>query len=44
MGNQGWGLYAQGDCNGTLVQGALISDNARGDVDLSKSKGVTYNP
>ena len=43
-GSQGWGLFAQGDCTGTLVEGNQIEDNARGDVDLSQSRGIVYNP
>jgi len=44
MGSQGWGLYASGDCTGTLVQDNQIENNARGDVDLSKSRGIVYTP
>jgi hypothetical protein len=42
--NQGYGLFAEGVCTGTVVQGNEIELNARGDVDLTNSRGVVYIP
>ena len=42
--NLGFGLFAQGISTGTLVQNNRISRNAKGDVDLSQSTGITYIP
>jgi len=42
--NQGYGLYARGNCNGSLVQGNTIAANTQGNVDLSNSRGITYIP
>ncbi len=42
--NQGYGLYALGACNGSVVQGNTIAANAMGDVDLTRSRGITYIP
>jgi trimeric autotransporter adhesin len=43
-GNQGYGLFAAGDCTGSVVQGNVIVANAQGNVNLSKSSGITYFP
>ncbi len=40
----GFGLYARGDSQGTVVSGNAIVENGSGNVDLSNSKGVTYIP
>ncbi|WP_422929226.1 beta strand repeat-containing protein [Singulisphaera sp. PoT] len=40
--NQGFGLAAFGICTDTVVQQNVIVDNTQGNVDLSKSTGVTY--
>jgi parallel beta-helix repeat protein len=40
--SQGYGVSARGDDAGTVLAGNTITSNARGDVDLSKSRGVTY--
>jgi parallel beta-helix repeat protein len=42
--NQGYGLYARGDCNGSVVQGNTIAANAQGNVNLTNSRGITYIP
>ncbi len=44
VSNLGYGLYASGTCSGTLVQQNIIVRNSLGNVDLSKSRGVTYIP
>jgi len=44
VSNRGYGLYAEGDASGTVVRDAQISGNARGDVDLTNSRGVVYIP
>ena len=44
VGNQGFGLYAQGLSTGSLVQGNVIVANATGNVNLTKSRGITYIP
>jgi hypothetical protein len=42
VANQGYGLEAAGGCSGTLVQSNLIAANPMGNVNLTKSRGVTY--
>ena len=42
--NQGYGLYALGGCNGSIVQGNTISANGQGNVNLTNSRGITYIP
>ena len=42
--NRGFGLYATGGCNGSVVQGNLITRNATGNVSLIRSRGITFNP
>lgn len=42
--NQGFGVYASGLCNGTLVQANTIAANSQGNVNLTNAKGVTYIP
>ncbi len=42
--SQGYGLYALGNCTGSLVQGNLIASNSRGNVNLTNSRGVDYIP
>ena len=44
VGNQGYGLYALGVCTGSLVQGNVIAANTQGNVDLTRSRGITYIP
>jgi hypothetical protein len=44
IANQGYGLLAYGSCSGSLVQANLIAANAKGNVNLSKSRGITYIP
>jgi parallel beta-helix repeat protein len=44
VGNQGYGVYAQGECIGTLVRDDVIESNAKGNVNLSKSRGIVYIP
>jgi hypothetical protein len=44
VSNQGYGLEALGVCTGSVVQGNTIAANTQGNVDLSKSTGVTYIP
>ncbi|WP_237170493.1 beta strand repeat-containing protein [Paludisphaera borealis] len=41
-GSQGWGLFAQGVCTATVVNGNVIQTNALGNVNLTNSKGVVY--
>jgi hypothetical protein len=42
--NRGYGLYARGACDGSVVRGNTIAANAQGDVNLAHSRGVTYIP
>ncbi len=42
--NQGYGLYALGNCDGTVVQGNTIAANAQGNVNLTRSRGIRYIP
>ena len=44
MTNRGYGLFARGGCNGSVVQGNTIVANAQGNVNLSQSRGITYIP
>ncbi|KAJ3063114.1 hypothetical protein HK102_008564, partial [Quaeritorhiza haematococci] len=44
LSNQGYGLYAEGDSAGTVVRNSTIVGNARGNVDLTNSRGVVYIP
>jgi trimeric autotransporter adhesin len=43
-GSQGYGLYAQGECSGSVVQGNVIVANAQGNVNLTNSRGIVYIP
>jgi parallel beta-helix repeat protein len=42
--NQGYGLYAYGLCKGSVVQANTIAANAKGNVNLSNSRGIIYIP
>lgn len=42
--NFGYGVYALGVCSGSVVAGNLVVYNGLGDVNLTKSKGVTFIP
>jgi hypothetical protein len=42
--NQSYGLFAYGLCSGTVVQDNVIVANAMGNVNLTKSRGITYIP
>ncbi len=44
VGNQGYGLYAYGLCAGSVVQENVIVANAKGNVNLTKSRGIKYIP
>ncbi len=44
VGNQGYGLLAYGLCAGSLVQNNVIVANAKGNVNLTNSRGITYIP
>ena len=44
LSNEGFGLQALGVCTGTVVQSNLIAANSEGNVDLTKSRGVTVMP
>ena len=44
VSNLGYGLYAFGICSGTVVQKNMIAANAKGNVNLSGSRGITYIP
>jgi hypothetical protein len=44
VGNQSYGLYAYGVCSGSVVQENAIVANAQGNVNLTKSQGITYIP
>jgi hypothetical protein len=39
-----YGLYAVGVCSGSVVEANGIVANAQGNVNLSKSTGITYIP
>jgi hypothetical protein len=44
VANQGYGLYAFGICDGSLVQANVIVANAAGNVNLTRSRGIVYIP
>jgi parallel beta-helix repeat protein len=44
LGNLGFGLFAAGACDGSVVRSNVILANARGDVDISQAQGITYVP
>jgi trimeric autotransporter adhesin len=43
-GNRGFGVFAFGRCNGSLVARNTIAGNANGNVNLSNSRGITFIP
>lgn len=44
LANAGFGVFAEGICDGTVVQHNTIQDNSKGNVDLSNSQGITFIP
>jgi len=44
VGNQSYGVLAYGVCSGSVVQANVIVANAQGNVNLTKSHGITYIP
>jgi hypothetical protein len=42
--NLGYGLFAIGDCAGTVVRGTTIKRNAAGNVNISRARGIIYVP
>ena len=44
VSNSGFGLLAAGVCTGTLVQSNMIAVNSEGNVNISRSHGVTFRP
>jgi hypothetical protein len=42
--NSGYGVYAVGACNGSVVQGNTIVANSQGNVDITHARGITYIP
>jgi trimeric autotransporter adhesin len=42
--NQGYGVSASGVCTGSVVQSNAIAANGLGNVNLTKSRGMTYIP
>jgi trimeric autotransporter adhesin len=42
--NQGYGLYASGLCDGTVVRDDVIVVNVKGNVNLTNSRGMVYAP
>ena len=42
--NRKYGLFAVGNCAGTVVQGSTIKRNLTGDVNLSRARGIVYIP
>ena len=42
VGNLSYGLYASGVCSGSVVQRNLIEANAKGNVNLTNSRGIVY--
>ena len=44
ISNQGYGVYATGACTGSVVRQNVTVANTLGNVNLSKSRGITYLP
>jgi len=44
VGNQSYGLYAYGVCSSSVVEDNVIVENTQGNVNLTKSRGITYIP
>ncbi len=44
LSNLGYGVYALGVCSGSVVQKNTIAANAKGNVNLTRSRGITYIP
>ncbi len=44
MANTGYGLYAVGACNGSVVQGNTIVANSQGNVNITHARGIKYIP
>ncbi|MGP0065397.1 MAG: beta strand repeat-containing protein [Isosphaeraceae bacterium] len=44
VGNLGYGLAAYGGCSGSIVRKNTIAANAQGNVNLTRSRGITYIP
>jgi hypothetical protein len=44
VANIGYGLYAAGACNGSVVQGNTILANSQGNVNITRARGITYVP
>ncbi len=44
VSNAGFGVLAAGVCTGTVVQSNMIAVNSEGNVNISKSRGVSYTP
>ena len=42
--NKEYGLYGTGVCTGSIVQSTVITANSPADVNLTKSRGITYIP
>ncbi len=42
--NQGYGLFAQGVCVGSVVKGNVIDSNVSGNVNLTNARGIVYIP
>jgi hypothetical protein len=42
--NLGYGVYARGACSGTVLQRSTIIANAQGNLNLSRSRGITDLP
>ncbi len=40
-GNTGFGLFATGDCDGTVVKGNTIRNNGRGNINARKAKDIS---
>ncbi len=44
IANQGYGIAASGLCTGTVVQANVIAANSLGNVNFTRSRGITYIP
>ena len=44
VSNQVYGIEASGVCSGSLIASNMIAANSQGNVNLTKSRGITYVP
>jgi hypothetical protein len=43
-GNLGYGVFARGDCRGSVIRGNTIAANGAGNVNTASARGIVYIP